>query len=161
MEQISYCSVCVQVIFDCENCTARRPRLRLSFQPWTEEVVGIEKEEMLFKIHKNRNFLYRYGHHYMASIVYDKLSSAVSLERLQFFLTGLSQISMAECIISYGCDMKAIEEYYKKSAEDGAEAPKIDTNLSLAERLEQAVSYYWKALATIKVICFEASTFHF
>lgn len=87
----------------------------------------------------------------MASIVYERLSSAVSLERLQFFLTGLHQISVAECILSYGCDMKAIEKYYKKSVKDGAEAPKIDSNLSLAERLEQAVAYYWKALATIKV----------
>lgn len=47
--------------------------------------------------------------------------------------------------------MPAIEKYYKKSVKDGAEAPKIDSNLSLAERLEKAVALYWKALATIKV----------
>lgn len=88
----------------------------------------------------------------MASIIYEKLSSTVSLERLKFFLTGLSQVSMAECIISYGCDMDAIAKYYKKTVKDGAEPPKIEGNLALAVRLEKAVSFYWKALATIKVI---------
>lgn len=88
----------------------------------------------------------------MASIIYEKLSSTVSLERLKFFLTGLSQVAMAECIMSYGCDIDAIAKYYKKAVKDGAEAPKIKSNLSLAVRLEKAVSFYWKALATIKVI---------
>lgn len=89
----------------------------------------------------------------MASLIYEKLSSTVSLERLKFFLTGLSQVSMAECIMSYGCDMDAITKYYKKTVKDGAEPPKIESNLALAVRLEKAVTFYWKALATIKVFC--------
>lgn len=86
----------------------------------------------------------------MAAIIYEKLSSSVSLEKLHFFLSGLSQISKAECILSYGCRFETVDEYYKQSlGRDGA-AKKLKSNLTLAERLESAVSLYWKALATLK-----------
>lgn len=94
--------------------------------------------------------IHRYGHHYLSAIIYEKLSSNVSLEKLHFFLSGLSQISKAECILNYGCEFKIIDEHYKQtSARDGT-AKKIKNNLTLAERLEGAVSLYWKALATLK-----------
>lgn len=98
------------------------------------------------------NFHFRYGQHFLAAIIYEKLSSNISLEKLHFFLNGLSQISKAECILNYGCDYHLIEEYYKKSVSSDSKAKKIESNLTLAERLEKAVTFYWKALATLKVI---------
>lgn len=80
------------------------------------------------------------------------------MEKLHFFLGGLSQISRAECILNYGCEFNVIDEYYKQSTgttsatasnRDGS-AKRIKSNLSMAERLESAISLYWKALASLK-----------
>lgn len=92
----------------------------------------------------------RYGHHFLAAKIYDKLSSNVSLEKLHFFLGGLSQISKAECILNHGCEYANIELNY------AAISPLVPKHnqpnmLSISERLEKAVTLYWKALATLKV----------
>lgn len=91
---------------------------------------------------------FRYGHHYLAATIYERLSSNVSLEKLHFFLCGLNHISKAECILNFGCEYETIDEYYKQNRDSAAN--KIKCNLTLAERLERAVSLYWKALATLK-----------
>lgn len=106
------------------------------------------------------SFNFRYGHHYLAAIIYERLSSNVSLEKLHFFLGGLNQISQAECILNYGCEFNKIDEYYKQSTSAGtssgstssrdSSAKRIKSTLSMAERLESAISLYWKALASIK-----------
>lgn len=85
------------------------------------------------------------------------MSSNVSLEKLHFFLSGLSQISKAECILSYGCEFQTIDDHYKQASNRDGTASKLNSNLTLAERLESAVSLYWKALATIKA---SSSTSH-
>lgn len=72
----------------------------------------------------------------------------MSLEKLHFFLSGLSQISKAESILNYGCEYETIEEYFKQKHDDSSNG--LESNLKLAERLERAVSLYWKALATLK-----------
>lgn len=69
---------------------------------------------------------------------------------MYFFLSGLCQISKAECILNYGCEFQTIDEYYKQTPARDASTKKIKSNLTLAERLESAVSLYWKALATLK-----------
>lgn len=94
----------------------------------------------------------------MAAIIYERLSSNISLEKLHFFLCGLNQISQAECILNYGCEFNVIDEYYKQSTSGSssssssrdASSKRIKSNLSMAERLESAISLYWKALASLK-----------
>lgn len=85
----------------------------------------------------------------MAATIYENLSSNVSLEKLHFFLSGLSQISKAECTLNYGRDYLEIEEYYKHASNQ--EGTRVKSTLTLVERLENAISLYWKALATFKV----------
>lgn len=69
----------------------------------------------------------------------------------------MSQISKAECILSYGCEFQTIIEFYKLDVNHDEASNKINSNLTLAERLESAVSLYWKALATLKA---SSSTSH-
>lgn len=67
-------------------------------------------------------------------------------------MSALSQISKAECVLNHGHEFETINENYaiidKKLASSGT--VKV-AELTLAERLEKAVSLYWKALATLKV----------
>lgn len=88
----------------------------------------------------------------MAVRIYDKLSSIVSLEKLHFFLSGLSQISKAECILNHGCEYEQIEQQYAILSSQFSRSNRINNVLTLAERLEKAVTLYWKALATLKVM---------
>lgn len=92
----------------------------------------------------------RYGHHYLAAKIYERLSSNVSLEKLYFFLGGLNQISRAECILNYGCEFDVVDEHYKQTSSREGGIQKIKSNLTLAERLESAITLYWKALASLK-----------
>lgn len=90
----------------------------------------------------------RYGQHFLAAKIYDRLASIVSLEKLHFFLSGLSQISKAECILNHGCEFTEVEAGYVL----GKHQILYQTPLGISERLEKAVSLYLKALATLKVI---------
>lgn len=86
----------------------------------------------------------RYGQHYLAAILYQKLSSLVSMEKLHFFLTALSQISKAECILIYGYDFEEIRKNFNQI--ESMERKE----LTLIERLDKAITFYWKALATLR-----------
>lgn len=88
----------------------------------------------------------RYGQHFLAVKIYEKLASNVSLEKLHFFLNSLSQISKAECILNNGCEYEQIEQQYVNLLPN----QRIKSVFTLAERLEKAVTLYWKALATLK-----------
>lgn len=90
----------------------------------------------------------RYGQHYLAAILYQKLSSYVSLEKLYFFLIALTQISKAETTLIYGYHFDVITENYSQMDPNNptTKLPK----LTLVERLDCAISLYWKALATLK-----------
>lgn len=88
----------------------------------------------------------RYGQHFLAAKIYDKIASNVSLEKFHFFLTSLSQISKAECILNIGSEYEKIEEQYKQIST----TQRIESEFTLAQRLEKAVTLYWKALATLK-----------
>lgn len=70
------------------------------------------------------------------------------MEKLYFFLCALAQISKAECILNHGHEFETILSNYILID------PKATTSLSLVERLDKAVTLYWKALATLKVIYF-------
>lgn len=70
----------------------------------------------------------------------------MSLEKLHFFLNSLSQISKAECILNNGCEYEQIEQQYATLSP----TRRIKSVFTLAERLEKAVTLYWKALATLK-----------
>ncbi|GAB0091802.1 Integrator complex subunit 7 [Sergentomyia squamirostris] len=84
----------------------------------------------------------RYGQHFISARIYAKLSTAVSLEKLHFFLTALSQISKAECVLMYGREYEDIVKVYKTTNPDDF--------LPLSQRLEKSIAMYWKALATLK-----------
>lgn len=88
----------------------------------------------------------RYGQHFLAAKIYAKLSSNVSQEKLLFFLNSMTQISRAECILNHGVEFEKIESIYASLASN----QRIERELTLAERLEKAISLYWKALATLK-----------
>lgn len=81
----------------------------------------------------------------------------VSLEKFHFFLEGLAQLSKAECVLSIGFEYQQIEHLYATSKLHSKPTNGI---VSIAERLEKAVSLYWKALATFKVIFFYLNVMH-
>lgn len=85
----------------------------------------------------------RYGHHYLAARIYNRIAGRVSVEKLHFFLCALAQISMAECVLIYGFEYQQLELDY-------AHLLTSVTVFSLAERLERSTTLYWKALATLK-----------
>lgn len=85
----------------------------------------------------------RFGHPFIAAKIYQKLSKHVSQEKFYFFLSGLTQMSMAECILLYGHEFENVEQKLTEGKLD-------DDQLSLIPRLEKSISYYWKALATMK-----------
>lgn len=89
----------------------------------------------------------RYGQHYFAAKIYTKLASIVSIEKIHFFLTSLSQISKAECVLNHGHDFESISQNYASIEPNGAKS--LDA-LTIAERLEKAIALYWKSLATLK-----------
>lgn len=89
----------------------------------------------------------RYGQHYFAATIYQKLSSHVSIEKIHFFLCALAQISKAECVLNHGYEYEVIVQNYTV-IEPGIRSGIV--SLTIAERLEKAICLYWKALATLK-----------
>lgn len=82
----------------------------------------------------------RFGHPFIAAKIYQKLSKHVSQEKFYFFLSGLTQMSIAECFLLYGREFEELET-----------SPKVDDEkLNLIQRLEKSIEHYWKALATLK-----------
>lgn len=86
----------------------------------------------------------RYGHHFLAARIFNKLSGQVSIEKLHFFLCALCQVSKAECILIHGF------EYEHIAADFAVLTSSVASPFSLAERIEKATTLYWKALATLK-----------
>lgn len=82
----------------------------------------------------------RYGHPFIAAKIYQRLSKHVSQEKFYFYLSGLTQMSMAECILLYGYEFDVLETKLFDSKGE----------LNLIQRLEKSISHYWKALATLK-----------
>ncbi|XP_053698173.1 integrator complex subunit 7 isoform X2 [Sabethes cyaneus] len=85
----------------------------------------------------------RYGHHFLAATIYQALSKHVSLEKLQFYLTAMCQISKAECVLNYGFDVEYIESYCLGSL------PNNIPELSLLDRIGKAINLYSMALSTL------------
>lgn len=85
----------------------------------------------------------RYGHPFIAAKIYQKLSKHVSQEKFYFYLSGLTQMSVAECILLYGHEFEDLEVKLIER--------KLNVDqLNLIQRLEKSITHYWKALATFK-----------
>lgn len=85
----------------------------------------------------------RFGHPFIAAKIYQKLSKHVSQEKFYFYLSGLTQMSIAECFLVYGNDVEQLEAELVDGKGSG-------DHLNLIQRLEKSIAHYWKALATFK-----------
>lgn len=86
----------------------------------------------------------RYGQHFLAAIIYLKLSKHVSHEKLHFYLIAMSQISKAECVLNHGL-------LYEQLVQTFPEPVQVDApQLSLLDRLDRAINLYCMALSTLK-----------
>lgn len=93
----------------------------------------------------------RFGHHFIAGTIYKKLAHSVPVDKLHFFLTSLFQIAQAECLLVNGYTFEQITEDYAIIEDTEEEQVKSGKKrLSLVEKLDMAISLYWKALATLK-----------
>lgn len=84
----------------------------------------------------------RFGHPFIAAKIYQKLSKHVSEEKFYFYLSGLTHMSLAECILLYGFEYDELETNLMEE--------RSDKQLNLIQRLEKSIAHYWKALATLK-----------
>lgn len=87
----------------------------------------------------------RYGHHFIAGKIYQKLSKEVSEEKFYFYFLGLSQMSIGECILIYGHEFDDLENRLFVHQNTGD-----DDEMNLFQRLEKSIAFYWKALASLK-----------
>lgn len=94
----------------------------------------------------------RYGQHFLAAHIYQKISNHVSLEKFNFFLVALMQISKAECILMYGHDFDDIVKNYSQLDPKNASTNNLK-QLTIVEKLNKSITLYWKALATLRVSC--------
>lgn len=85
----------------------------------------------------------RYGHPFIAARIYQRLSKHVSQEKFYFYLSGLTHMSIAECILLYGNEFEDLEVNLMGGQQN-------DEQLNLIQRLEKSIAHYWKALATFK-----------
>lgn len=85
----------------------------------------------------------RYGHPYIAAKIYIKLTKQVSQEKFYFYLDGLSQMSMAECVLLYGREFEELEKNF-------TDISSAESEMNLIQRLEKSVALYWKAFSTLK-----------
>lgn len=97
----------------------------------------------------------RYGHCFLAARIFQKVSKHVSLEKFYFFLSALTQISKAECVLMHGREFDDLLKEYLTAEE----TPRKELNL--IKRLEKAISYYWKALASLKATSSPANSLIF
>jgi integrator complex subunit 7 len=88
----------------------------------------------------------RYGHHFMAGKIYQKLSKHVSLEKYHYYMVSLLQISKAECILNYGFEYESLLADYTCLEDKNSQTMEV----SLTERLDKAINLYSMALATLK-----------
>lgn len=88
----------------------------------------------------------RFGHHFIAGVIYKRLAHSVPVDKLHFFLTSLFQIAQAECLLVNGYTFEDILEDYAIIEGEGTDSKRM----ALVEKLDLAISLYWKALATLK-----------
>lgn len=86
----------------------------------------------------------RYGQHFLAAMLYHSLSKHVSLEKLNFYLVTLSQISKAECILNYGIEYEQLLNTFPDCIWLG------NQQMTMLERLNAAVNLYCTAASTLK-----------
>ena len=89
----------------------------------------------------------RYGHHFIAAKIYQKLTKQVSQEKFYFYLSALTQISIAECTLLYGYDFEELIVVFNtlQLNDDLKEG-----QMNIVKRLEKSVTLYWKAMANLK-----------
>ncbi|CAD7004330.1 integrator complex subunit 7 [Ceratitis capitata] len=103
----------------------------------------------------------RYGQHYLAAHIFSKISQSTVVDKLHFFLLGLSQMGKAECILNYGVDYEYMRDNYELCAPlpENAKSENEPTNsttgtelkqMPLMQRLEAAINLYWQALASLR-----------
>lgn len=85
----------------------------------------------------------RFGHPFIAAKIYQRLAKHVSQEKCYFYISGLTQMSMAECFLLYGFDFELLDTKLLEARRD-------DEQLNLIQRLEKSIAHYWKALASLK-----------
>nr|XP_040236397.2 integrator complex subunit 7 [Anopheles coluzzii] len=131
-------AICMQAMlgsFMPDNVIGIFVQLLQTTNPWTQ-----------YRIARSAS---RYGQHFLAALIYEKLSRNISLENLHFYLVALGQISKAECILNHGQEYEALAQRHVKR-EPGAAVPGATGSLSLIDRLEKAINLYCIALSTLK-----------
>uniref|UniRef100_A0A182SHY3 Integrator complex subunit 7 n=1 Tax=Anopheles maculatus TaxID=74869 RepID=A0A182SHY3_9DIPT len=131
-------AICMQAMlgsFMPDNVIAIFMKLLHTTNPWTQ-----------YRIARSAS---RYGQHFLAAMIYEKLSKNISLENLHFYLVALSQISKAECILNHGQEYETLAQKYIKR-EPGVQLPATAGFLSLIDRLEKAINLYCIALSTLR-----------
>jgi integrator complex subunit 7 len=101
----------------------------------------------------------RYGHHYLAARIYQRLSGHVSLEKIHFFLVALGDIAKAECLLNFGYAYDTLAAHYGQL--DANLTIEGTRKLTVIERLDKAISLYWKSLATFKASSSPTTPFTF
>ncbi|XP_058067155.1 integrator complex subunit 7 [Anopheles bellator] len=128
-------AICMQAMlgsFMPDNVIGIFTKLLKTTNPWTQ-----------YRIARSAS---RYGQHFLAGTIYEKLSKNISLENLHFYLVALSQISKAECILNHGQEFEVL---VAKHINPGDQPGKV-ASLSLIDRLEEAINLYCIALSTLK-----------
>uniref|UniRef100_A0A182YD83 Integrator complex subunit 7 n=1 Tax=Anopheles stephensi TaxID=30069 RepID=A0A182YD83_ANOST len=131
-------AICMQAMlgsFMPDNVIAIFLQLLHTTNPWTQ-----------YRIARSAS---RYGQHFLAAMIYEKLSKNISLENLHFYLVALSQISKAECILNHGQEYETLAQKHIQR-EPGVQLPAAAGSLSLIDRLEKAINLYCIALSTLR-----------
>uniref|UniRef100_A0A1A9ZG24 Integrator complex subunit 7 n=1 Tax=Glossina pallidipes TaxID=7398 RepID=A0A1A9ZG24_GLOPL len=92
----------------------------------------------------------RYGQHNLAAHIYLKISRGTVVDKLHFFLTGLSQMAEAECILNYGVAYEFMEQNYEACENYIVRGVPTDRSIPLMQRLETAINLYWQSLASLR-----------
>lgn len=88
----------------------------------------------------------RFGHHFIAAKIYQKLSTDIAQEKFYFYFSGLAQMSIAECILLYGHEFDDLESKLFVSQPTTAGSDEMN----LFQRLEKSIAFYWRSLASLK-----------
>lgn len=92
----------------------------------------------------------RYGQHYLAAHIYVKISRNTVVDKLHFFLTGLSQLAQAECVLNYGVNYEFMNENYEMCDNHTVRSMPLEQSMPLMQRLEMAINLCWQALASLR-----------
>ncbi|KAI8120803.1 hypothetical protein FF38_07232 [Lucilia cuprina] len=92
----------------------------------------------------------RYGQHYLAAHIYVKISRSTVVDKLHFFLTGLSQLAHAECILNYGVSYDFMHKNYEMCENNIVRSMTLEESMPLMQRLEMAINLCWQALASLR-----------